>query len=71
MAQITEENGISDCTCNGDHWFIVYNGTEYLFHGLHEGQVTTPHTIEYFDTEQEMIDRVDVLGVTIPVEEIT
>jgi len=45
-------------------WYLVHNGTKALAYGQHTGQISTPdvNTCETFDTEQELIDRMGVLG---------
>lgn len=58
---------LTNCTCDGSHWFIVYDGSELLFYGTHIGQLTTGRgQIEYKDTEAEMTARIAELGLTIP-----
>ena len=62
----------SDVSCNGDHWFLIYEGTTLIKYGTHTGQITSGNTnltIEYMDSEQEMLDRLVVLGIELPEEE--
>jgi hypothetical protein len=67
MANIqTDEHGISDCFCNGDHWLVVYQGSKLCFFGQHAGETTTKGVIDYYDTEQEALDRVDELELADP-----
>ena len=61
-----KENGITDFKCDGSHWFISYFTADisYHGHGQHEGEVTGREiTVEYFDTEQEMNDRMSELDI--------
>jgi hypothetical protein len=69
MSIITKNNGVSNCICNGECWLLVHKDSLYKFHGQHRGVTTSIHDIEYFNTEQEMLDRATELGVEIPVEE--
>jgi len=64
-----DENGVSDCLCNLDHWILVHDGSEVISMGKWR-QSTTKQTIEYFDTEAEMEEHIDELNlVRLPVEE--
>jgi len=53
-----------------DKWYLVHNDTKALAYGQHTGSVSTPdiNTCETFDTEQELIDRMDVLEYTYSTE---
>lgn len=65
MAIITpDENGKSDCT--DEHWVIRHNSTDLLQFEYHNGRVTTPDTLECFDTEQEALDRISELELNDP-----
>ena len=62
-------DGVAEVSCGGGHWFLMYDGTEITFYGLHTGQITTGNAnivLEYFDLEQEMLDRITELGLEIP-----
>ena len=62
-------NGISDCICDGNKWHLVYKDVdkEYFFHGTHCGQITGKYlTIELHDTEEEMNNRIEELGIELP-----
>ena len=64
MANIsTDEHGISDCICNGQHWLVAYQGTKLVFFGKHAGETTTKGTIDYYDTEEEALARVAELNL--------
>ncbi len=68
---LEKTNGISDCRCTGDCWLLVYfdNTMKYHFHGKHCGQITGKSiTIEYFKTEQELLDRMIELDIEAPIE---
>lgn len=59
---MTTETGICD------KWVLVYNGNVCYVAQKNEDQTTvSKYTIETFDTEQEMTDRADELGLTLPV----
>lgn len=60
-----DENGISHCPCNGDHFILVHNDSKVILKGVHSGLTSTgsPNTIEYFETEEEMEDRINELGL--------
>ena len=64
MTAVEKVDGIFDFNSDGDHWLIIYSGTDVLFWGKYSGQLTSPHLIEYFDTEVEMFDRFLALGLT-------
>jgi len=61
-----DEHGGSDCICDGSHWLVVYQDTKLCFFGQHAGKTTTKGTIDYYDTEQEALDRVDELNLEDP-----
>ena len=66
-----DEFGVSNINLDGDEIILSYMTTskEYHFHGSHEGQITGKSiTIEIFDTEQEMMNRIDELGIDLPDE---
>ena len=64
MIVTPDENGTSDLTCNGDHWMLVHDGDKVMFKGRC-GHATTPETIEYFNTELEMEERIVQLDLDI------
>ena len=71
MSFCIKTNGVTDFTCDGNHWFICYftADTSYHSHGQHAGQITgIPITVEYFDTESDLNDRIAALGIVIPDE---
>lgn len=62
--QITKQsNGIAWFNCQGGHWFLIHNGTEVKQKGLVYGQGGSKDTVEYFDTETEMEERIVQLGL--------
>jgi hypothetical protein len=69
MTTQAQTNGTTDFNCNGDHWYICYftADTSYHSHGQHTGEITGKAiTLEYFDTEAEMLSKISDLGITIP-----
>ena len=54
---------ITDITVN-NKYVLIYNGSIYLSGSLTTGEVTSPHTVETFDTVQEIFDRGLELGLT-------
>jgi len=67
MAEIqVDEHGVSDCICNGDHWLVVYQDAKLCFFGRHAGETTTKGIIDYYDTEQEALNRVAELELNDP-----
>lgn len=63
-----DENGVCDCTCKEGEFYLAYGDTDkkYVFHGEHTGQITGKCIIEVFDTEDEMNERIETLGVVLP-----
>lgn len=67
---ILADNGHSDCTCDGGHFFLIHRDGEVLFFGRQKGQITSGSgVIEYFDNEALATIRVNELGLSIPTEE--
>lgn len=62
------QDGTSDCDCDGGHFQIAYVGNSLTFFGFNSGRLSSGGSIEYGDTEQEARDRVDELGLTDPLD---
>lgn len=60
-----DENGELNCTCDGNHWILVHDNSKVIVAGIHAGVTSTPtsNTIEYFNTELEMEERIVQLGL--------
>lgn len=60
-----------DLDLSEEKWVLVHNGTKALMYGLVKGRVSAAdtYTIECFDTEQELIDRMTTLGYPYETEE--
>jgi len=65
MIKQPDENGISNCDCDGAHFIIVHDNVSLFFKGQHAGRISTGpgKTIEYFDTEFDMEDRITFLDL--------
>jgi len=61
-----DENGKKKCTCDGRHWFLMYVDGKVTFADTHCGTVEAGKnfTVEYFDSEADMQDRITELGLT-------
>lgn len=47
-----------------EKWYLVYGGNKIIAKGFHTGEVSSNSTIEIFDTESELNDRVEELNLT-------
>lgn len=67
----TEQCGCAtrDCCCGAQHcmtskYVLVHDGTDVIVsQKLDNQQVSTTHTIIEYDTEQDMLDAIDTLGL--------
>lgn len=63
MIKSPDNNGRSQFYCKqGAHFVLEHNGEKVLSKGPC-GQISTEHTLEYFDTEFDMEDRIVFLGL--------
>ena len=63
-----DEHGVSDCHCDCSHWILVHDGSKVLAMGQWR-QSTSKKTIEYFDTEMDMLAHILVEGLQPLAEE--
>ena len=54
--------GFYNCLCDGGHWLLNHDNVKVLAKGK-AGQMSSPHPVEYFDTELEMEERIVQLGL--------
>ena len=66
MSIVLVNGNVSDFISQNDDWFLVHVENQLHFYGQHTGRITAGLAlIEYFNTEQDTIDRAEELGIEL------